>query len=83
MKRWHEEYVIAKRQQHRFNNWRGRLSLWRFVEAGRFRKRHAFDCGIVQCKICHWHKYPKREPSRAERQNRLSFVEQLRERLSP
>lgn len=51
-------------------------------ELGRFRKRHALDCGKVRCGVCHGNKYPKRERHEHEVRADESFREQVRERVT-
>lgn len=48
-------------------------------QKGRFRKKHAFDCGKVRCHICHGNKYPKREKHEHELRSDEDFKEQLKE----
>ena len=48
-------------------------------QMGRFRKKHAYDCGKTQCRICHGEKFPKRQLSRQEIMAELRFKEQSRE----
>ncbi len=51
-------------------------------QKGRFRKKDAWDCGNPQCGVCHSDKYPKRELTRGEERNYVSFREQVRELYS-
>lgn len=51
-------------------------------DLGRFRKRHALDCGRVRCHVCHGSKYPRRESHEHEVRADLSFAEQVRERIA-
>lgn len=50
-----------------------------FTQAGRFRKKDAFDCGKSKCYICHNDKLPKRTKHEQELLSDLDFREQLRE----
>jgi hypothetical protein len=50
-------------------------------QIGRFRKKDAYDCGNVQCYICHGDKYPKRELSNQEKHSLLKMKEQLKESM--
>jgi hypothetical protein len=99
MKRWHDDYPITRREwrKHRrahveSNKDAGarRVGLDpRDVDCpcddqpGRFRKRHAFDCGKPRCRVCHFNKYPKREKHEHEVRSDLAFQEQLRELADP
>lgn len=93
MKRWHEDYAIAKRQwrKHHKMHVESNKGWVREVgkdpyeidcvcdkQIGRFRKKDAYDCGNTQCKICHSDKFPKRTLSRQEKKSNLSLKEQLR-----
>jgi hypothetical protein len=48
-------------------------------QKGRFRKKHAFDCGNTRCGGCHPDKYPRRKKTRQEKRADLFFTEQLRD----
>src|SRR6058998_197652 len=48
-------------------------------QAGRFRKKDAYDCGNSRCLICHSDKYPRRLATRQEALAKLRLAEQLRE----
>ncbi len=48
-------------------------------QVGRFRKKHAFDCGNVRCYTCHGDKYPVRSKHEHELRSEVSFREQLKE----
>lgn len=77
MKRRSEENVVCQRQLAVFALFsKGHPFL---KQPGRFRKRHALDCGKVHCNICHHNKYPKRELLRCEMQSNRDYREQLRE----
>ncbi len=76
MTRWQKDRQHMMRQcrlNHRFvrDGWVGEL--------GRYRKRHALDCGTPHCHVCHANKYPKREKHEQEILADLSFREQLLE----
>jgi len=47
------------------------------MQKGRFRKKHAFDCGQARCGGCHSDKYPKREKTRQELSVDLRFREEF------
>jgi hypothetical protein len=49
------------------------------VQKGRFRKRHAFDCGVTRCWTCHGDKYPRREKTSQELLAELKLREWLEE----
>ena len=55
MKRWHEDSTAMKRQQ---KTWR-KVNHYFYEDGsldgslGRFRKKHAMDCGKTGCYICH------------------------------
>jgi hypothetical protein len=46
------------------------------LQAGRFRKRDAYDCGRPRCGVCHHEKWP-RQQTRAEKLAELRLVEQV------
>lgn len=95
MKRWHQDYKITHREwlKHRRSHVesnkeysRNRIGLDPQVvdcecdeQKGRFRKKDAFDCGNVQCRLCHGDKFPKREKHEHELKSDFDFKEQLRE----
>lgn len=72
MKRYHNEKHIIEARMREFKNIGGWIG-WDFNAylpvLGSFRKtRRAFSCGRVRCQVCHPEKYPKRIPTRQERQ---------------
>jgi hypothetical protein len=94
MKRWHEDYRVTYREWRRHRNFHVELNrFWNpkagrsifeidcacDTQVGRFRKRHAHECGIPRCLVCHGHKYPRREPTRQEVRADVTFREQLAE----
>jgi hypothetical protein len=95
LKRWHEDYKIAKREwrihrrSHVESNIRNsgqRIGKDPFVvdcecdeQVGRFRKKDAWDCGNPQCGVCHSDKYPKRTKHEHEIKSDVSFKEQLKD----
>jgi len=81
MKRWHKDASRTAREWKKYylrQVWMNRLGIdevgkgqYRLnrvqgMQRGRFRKKHAFDCGNSRCCICHSDKYPKREKTRQE-----------------
>ena len=87
MKRWHDEEKITKR------NWKNHLDMHRqstidrggnvegvcnHHQAGRFRKKDAYDCGKTQCRICHWDKIKKIKHRSVEKAD-ASYKEQIGE----
>ena len=71
MKRWHDEIAIAERGS------KLRASIFGTrLELGRYRKRHAMDCGNPQCHLCHSDKFPKRQRTRAELRAAMAEREQ-------
>jgi hypothetical protein len=83
MKRWHEE-VSKYRQQWRKLTHRSDPAIGRVEECGselgRYRKKHALDCGKARCGVCHYHKfYEKSDRHEFEVRSDDSFREQLRE----
>ncbi len=48
-------------------------------QAGRFRKKDAYDCGKAGCLYCHGDKYPRRRPTRQEINAGLRLQEQVQE----
>lgn len=49
------------------------------TQIGRFRKRHAGDCGITRCYLCHYDKYPKRDLTYQELCANLKLKEGIEE----
>jgi hypothetical protein len=76
MKRWHDEIGVLHRRR-KFLRSIERHYFQR--ELGKFRKKKPLDCGKTQCKLCHSDKYPKRELSKRDIIDNLSFKEQLKE----
>jgi hypothetical protein len=63
MKRYHEEkHIIARRQDEALH-----LYGYEYGKRGRYRKTHN-GCNKVSCRLCHPDKYPKRTPTKQERQ---------------
>lgn len=64
MKRWHEEKAMMKRQlavmemcqRQTYGRIESPRVHDRFKPLGRYRKKHALDCGNARCGICHRHK---------------------------
>lgn len=80
MKRWHAE--SHKFEQQRRLNRRyisSRPDTHWVDELGRYRKKHAMDCGNTQCRVCHGDKFPCRELHEDEIARDLKYKEQLRE----
>ncbi len=48
-------------------------------QAGRFRKRKAFDCGKPRCQLCHGDKFPRRKLTKQERITQMRLREQILE----
>ena len=70
MERYHKEKHIMTRRA-KLRQWLDRvLGLKpRNIESGRFRKTlRCGGCGKARCQICHSYKFPKREPTRQEKQ---------------
>lgn len=79
MRRWHQEYRLARREQKQYRDW---LSKWGpshvdNTEVGRFRKNKAFDCGQTGCFGCHSDKYPKRILTARELEAELHLIEEI------
>ncbi len=58
MKRWHDDVRTMLRQldvQKLSHKWSGERE-FPLDPLGRFRKKHALDCGKTKCGICHWEK---------------------------
>lgn len=82
MKRWHEEaprtaqewkkhylrqvWINSFFRSDRVGRDPYQLDRVQDMQKGRFRKKHAFDCGQARCCGCHSDKYPKREKTRQE-----------------
>lgn len=75
MKRYHDEINVMRRQQ-RVD--RGpQVTSQRFKPLGKYRKKHALDCGHTRCGICHGHKRFGHEETRQERESELKLKEYL------
>jgi len=98
MKRWHEDYPRTYREwsKHYLSHVASNISFNRLPgrdprevdcdcdqQKGRFRKKHAFDCGKTQCYSCHSYKFPKREATREERRSELKLKEEIEESTVP
>jgi hypothetical protein len=79
MKRYHEEkHIIARRIKQRkqinagMETWRQSLQNGRpahVIEDGHYRKGlRCGGCTRARCQVCHPEKYPKRQPTKQERQ---------------
>ena len=98
MKRWHQDLAISRREwrKHRrshveSNKNRSGYRLGQDPyevdcpcddQLGRFRKKDAFDCGQVLCRVCHYNKWLNdggHELTRQEILFDISFREQLQE----
>jgi hypothetical protein len=81
VRRWHEDYPRTYREwkTHYLDHVESNVNFGREVgrdpwqidcvcdmQKGRFRKRHAFDCGHTRCQLCHGIKYPRPEKTRRE-----------------
>jgi hypothetical protein len=77
MQRWHKDIQVMKRQK---RIWDKFLICYDGVEdknLGRFRKKHALDCGKSGCLLCHSDKQLYK--SRKEQEVDLKFREQIRD----
>jgi hypothetical protein len=87
MKRAHDEANRTKREHVRHlrmsHGWpMKKVTCPCDIQAGRFRKMDAFDCGRPKCRICHWDKFlhnGKHVPTRKEKLAELTTREQLGE----
>lgn len=79
MKRWHQEVSHYKRQKAKDSLFASGKTK---TQLGRYRKRHALDCGKTRCRTCHNDKFPKRERHDQELLAVLSYVEQVADYLS-
>ena len=90
MRRWHNDYPRTLRQwkKHYLDHVESNVNFGREIgrdpyeidcacdaQKGRFRKKHAFDCGNTRCRLCHGDKYPRREQNRQELLAELKFRE--------
>jgi hypothetical protein len=77
MKRYHEEQHIIANRVKRYKQLGGYLGPQhdKYVPAaGRFRKTiRCNGCGRAGCQLCHPDKFPKRKPTRQERQAQRDF----------
>jgi len=75
MKRWKQD-IKKMRKQKRILKYLGhKLSK---DELGRFRKRHALDCGKTRCILCHYEKYSGMK-RRDEQLSDLEMKEQIKD----
>jgi hypothetical protein len=64
MKRYHEEKHIIERRREEARCAYG----WEPNKPGRYRKTH-IGCNVAACQCCHPEKFPKRIPTRKEKQS--------------
>ena len=92
MKRWHEDFKASYRTwkihhdahvESNKNNPRNRVGKSPYdvdcacdKQVGRFRKINP-HCNITGCRICHGHKFPKREATRKEIEGERLFRKEL------
>lgn len=73
MKRYHaEKHIIENRTRlyKRLGGWLGEQHDKYVPAVGRFRKTlRCAGCGRARCQVCHPEKFPKRQPTRAERRD--------------
>jgi hypothetical protein len=73
MKRYHEEKHIIETRVRDFKKlagWLNETFNHYMPVIGKFRKaRRSVGCGRARCQVCHPEKYPKRTPTRQEKQN--------------
>src|SRR4051812_20012979 len=94
MKRWHEDYPRTLREwkKHYLDHVESNVNSGREigkdpyevdcpcdVQKGRFRKKHAFDCGTTRCYWCHGDKFPIRIAKQQELVADLKLREGLAE----
>lgn len=80
MKRYHEEKHLIERRA-KLRGWLDRTLGFhpRNIEQGRFRKAlRCGGCGRARCQVCHSDKFPKRIPTRKERQSFYDFQDYKR-----
>lgn len=80
MQRWHAESALARRRARAAARMRGDAP--RFGQAGRYRKRDAYDCGNARCGCCHSDKFPARTPTPQEARAALALREWAREQAA-
>lgn len=77
MKRYHEEHhIIENRVQlyKRLGGYVGPPDNQYVPDVGKFRKAlRCSGCGRARCQLCHPEKYPKRIPTRKEKQSNYDF----------
>jgi hypothetical protein len=84
MRRYHAERAITQRNHRTHMRWihgwpKEPITCICDLQAGRFRKTDAFDCGQTKCIGCHSNKYPAREPTKQELRSSYRYRDQLRE----
>lgn len=95
MKRWHEDYNVARREwrkHHKTHVESNKINTYKRIgkdpyeidcicdeQIGRFRKTDAFDCRKVRCSLCHSDKFPKRTKNKPEIISDFNFIEQLKD----
>lgn len=73
MRRWHQDQL---HMQNELKTRRKFVDSNHFLQPGRYRKKHALDCGKSTCKVCHSDKFPKRSLTTQELKANISFKEQ-------
>lgn len=69
MKRFHEELTLMNRRKKCREFWDRDLPFsWKY-SLGTYRKTRPFGCRNTRCLHCHGDKYPKRHPTKQERQS--------------
>lgn len=69
MKRYHEEKHIIENRAQMYKKLSGQFGQEYVPTVGRFRKSlKCLGCGRARCQLCHPEKYPKRIPTRKEKQ---------------
>jgi hypothetical protein len=87
MRRYHEELPRTIREQRRHlrevHGWPKKPVICSSdLQPGRFRKRHAFDCGKTRCLLCHGDKLLQR-PSIKDRIARDIIRDSLEDHIEP
>ena len=86
MRRFHQEAHITKRNHREHlravHGWpKKKVTCPCDLQAGRFRKKDAYDCGKTLCRICHYEKWQHNGHAETihEKLSRLKMKEGLRE----
>ena len=83
MRRWHEDTAVMRRQRsvmemcqkHLYGRSESPRVDDRFKPLGRYRKKHALDCGHAACRLCHGDKVFRANDTKAGHRLRLELCQ--------